>query len=98
MSLDRRAFGRTLLGGSAAWAALSSLPLPAIAATVSPADETAATVARILAHYGDRLNAQQRARLPRIVAGHIAMLEPIRALAQPNAAPPATVLRLVRGQ
>lgn len=102
--LSRRNFARTLLGGGAAAAALAcaAASVPAVGQNVppevAPADETEATVARVLARYGSRLDAAQKARLPRIVSGHIAMLEPIRAIAQPNSTPPATVLRLVSGQ
>ncbi|MGH9412377.1 MAG: hypothetical protein ACRD0Y_01430 [Terriglobales bacterium] len=102
--LSRRHFARTLLGGGAmaaltcAVAALPAAAAQASPATVSITDETQATVARVLAHYGSRMNAIQKARLPRLVSGHIAMLEPIRAMAQANSATPATVLRLVSGQ
>ncbi len=99
--MGRRAFARTLLAGgtaAAVAAGAASLPLPAAAAVLSPAAETQAIVTRIVAHYGDRLSSEQKARLPRLVAGHLAMLEPVRAMAQPNAAPPATVLRLVSGR
>lgn len=101
--LSRRNFARTLLGGGAAAAlACAAVSVPAVGQNVppevTPASETEATVARVLARYGSRLQAAQKARLPRIVSGHIAMLEPIRAMAEPNAAPPATVLRLVSGQ
>ncbi len=101
--LSRRNFARTLLGGGTAAAlACAAASMSAVGQSVppevTPASETEATVARVLARYGSRLDAAQKARLPRIVSGHIAMLEPIRAIAQPNAAPPATVLHLVSGQ
>lgn len=101
--LSRRNFARTLLGGSAAAAlACAAATVPAVGQSVSPevpsASETEATVARVLARYGSRLDAAQKARLPRIVSGHIAMLGPIRAIAEPNSAPPAAVLHLVRGR
>lgn len=94
----RRGFGRKLAQGLAA----STLLVPGMTQTLAPvpvpaAGEVAAKTARILALYGSRLTAEQKQRVQRTVAGHVAMLERIRGEAMPNCAPPATVLRLVRG-
>jgi hypothetical protein len=96
-SISRRAFARA---GAAALAAAAALPAAAQSAAPAPAahSETDATVNRILARYGSRLMAEQRQRLPRIVAGHVAMLEAVRKVEFDNTAPPATVLRLVEGR
>ncbi|MGH9519265.1 MAG: hypothetical protein ACRD2D_06425, partial [Terriglobales bacterium] len=77
--------------------------LPGVAQTAAPAPDSAAgeveaKTARILAVYGSRLSAEQKQRVRRTVAGHVAMLERIRGEAMPNSAPPATVLKLVRGR
>jgi len=75
---------------------LAAAPQAAPAAA-SPAAEVQAQVNRILALYGARLTPEQRQRLSRIVASHVAMLAPVRAAAMRNSDPPATVLRLVTG-
>ncbi|MGH9480665.1 MAG: hypothetical protein ACRD1L_01120 [Terriglobales bacterium] len=100
--LSRREFSRaavaTLAGGTLAGALGAQAAPRAPAAPHDPATaEVAAKVARILALYGDRLNPEQRQRLQRTVAGHVAMLGPVRAVTMPNSDPPATVLGLVRG-
>jgi len=97
-SLSRRAFARA---GAAALAAAAALPTAAAQAMPAPpavTSETEATVNRILARYGSRLTAEQRQRLPRIVQGHVDMLQAVRAVAFDNTAPPATVLQLVEGR
>ncbi|HUX67398.1 MAG TPA: hypothetical protein VMV31_07905 [Terriglobales bacterium] len=96
--LSRRDFSRAaaaaLAGGALARPGATAAQAPAPAAA-SPEAEVQAQVARILALYGHRLTPAQRQRLPGIVAGHVAMLGPVRAVAMRNSDPPATVLRLV---
>jgi hypothetical protein len=96
-SISRRTFARA---GAAALAAAAAWPAAAQSAPAAAAahSETEATVNRILARYGSRLTAEQRQRLPRIVEGHITMLEAVRKVAFDNTAPPATVLQLVAGR
>ncbi len=98
--LSRRAFARAMsaaLAGTAAAAlpaeALQRAGQPAPAASVTA--ETDAQLARVLALYGDRLTAAQKQRLRGIIAGDIAMLQPVRAVKMRNSDPPQTVLRLV---
>ncbi len=86
--------GGALAGRAAAQAGATAAQAPAPAAA-SPEAEVQAQVARILALYGHRLTPAQRQRLPGIVAGHVALLGPVRAVAMRNSDPPATVLRLV---
>jgi type IV pilus biogenesis protein CpaD/CtpE len=100
--LSRRAFARALsaaLAGTAATAALAADLAPGQARPAAPAAGAAAEVeaqlARVLALYGDRLTAAQKQRLRGIIAGHVAMLGPVRAVAMRNSDPPQTVLRLV---
>ena len=104
--LSRRDFSRAaaaaLAGGAmarplAAAPQAAAAPAAAPPAAASPAAEVQAQVNRILALYGARLTPEQRQRLPRIVASHVAMLAPVRAAALRNSDPPATVLRLVAG-
>ncbi|HET9784281.1 MAG TPA: hypothetical protein VFP94_04890 [Terriglobales bacterium] len=96
-SISRRAFARA---GAAALAAAAALPAAAQSAPAAAAahSETEATVSRILARYGSRLTAEQRQRLPRIVEGHVAMLETVRKVEFDNSAAPAAVLQLVEGR
>ncbi|MGH9477935.1 MAG: hypothetical protein ACRD1A_01780, partial [Terriglobales bacterium] len=58
--------------------------------------EVEAKLARVLALYGSRLSAEQKLRLRSTIAGHVRMLESVRAVAMANSDPPATVLGLVR--
>lgn len=95
----RRGFGRKLAQGLAA----SALLAPGVAQAPAPVpdvgtSEVDAKTARILALYGSRLNSEQKDRVRRTVAAHVAMLERVRGETLPNSAPPAPVLRLVRGK
>lgn len=102
-SLSRRAFARAaaaLAGGALAVPALARLPAAAAQASSAPAadsqaQEVEAKLARVLALYGSRLSPEQKQRMRSIIAGHVRMLQPIRAVAMTNADPPATVLGLV---
>lgn len=99
-SISRRAFSRAaagLLAGGGLAASLPAQPSLPQAAAPSPKStdaEVDAKLARVLALYGDRLAPEQKQRLRRTIAGHVAMLAPVRAVALTNAAPPQTVLRL----
>jgi type IV pilus biogenesis protein CpaD/CtpE len=100
--LSRRAFARAIsaaLAGTAAAAALAADTAPHGMLQAAPARSASAEVdaqlARVLALYGERLTAAQKQRLRGIIAGHVAMLEPVRAVAMRNSDPPQTVLRLV---
>jgi type IV pilus biogenesis protein CpaD/CtpE len=100
--LSRRTFARVVsaaLAGTAAGAALpltTAAPPPpqATAAGGGVPAEVEAQWARVLAIYGERLTAAQKQRLRGIIAGHVAMLQPVRAVAMRNSDPPQTVLRL----
>lgn len=101
-SLSRREFSRAVAAALAGGTLAGTLPAQAVpSATTPPADpaaaEVEAKVARIVALYGDRLSPDQQQRLRRTVAGHVAMLGPVRAVAMQNSDAPATVLSLVRG-
>ncbi len=99
--LSRRAFARVVSTALAGTAVAIALPAGAaggagqVAPGGGPSAEVEAQLARVLALYGERLTAAQKARLRGIIAGHIAMLQPVRAVKMRNSDPPQTVLRLV---
>ncbi|MGH9394962.1 MAG: twin-arginine translocation signal domain-containing protein [Terriglobales bacterium] len=97
MRLNRRTFLNRSAGAAASLAAAAALPASAQQqpSPAGEADEVSAKLARVVALYGDRLNPEQRQRMRRTIAGHVSMLQVVRAVPLQNSDPPASVLRLV---
>ncbi|HWG38712.1 MAG TPA: twin-arginine translocation signal domain-containing protein [Terriglobales bacterium] len=99
--MNRRDFLSRSAAAAGLAAAATATNLPALAqapaTTDAEAAEVEAKVARILALYGSRMSPEQQRRMRSTVAGHVTMLQAVRAEALVNSEPPATVLRLVNG-